>query len=335
MASMPREAETIVSVAPQIWNFETMSSRRDFLLSSGALGAGIAATGVAAAAGATQPTTCLRMLNAADLTVPIPPRAPVKEALATLRDTRLWYWDTGGDGEPVVLLHPATGSGLIWQYQQPALAAAGYRVIGYSRRGHYNSDPVLADNPGCAADDLHELVDGLGLRRFHLVSSAAGGIIALDYALSHADSIRSLVLACSIGGVRDDEYSKLVASIRPPGFSAMPAEFRELGPAYRAANPAGVQQWIALEQQSKSGDAHRQASRNVVTWARLKSLDMPVLVLAGGADLYAPPPVMSALAQRLARAEFKVMPDVGHSAYWEAPLIFNAAILQFLSPHRA
>src|SRR5687768_8088012 len=98
-----------------------MSTRRDFLLSSGALGAGIAATGVAAAARATQPTACLRMLNAADLTVPIPPRAPVKEALATLRDTRLWYWDTGGEGEPVVLLHPATGSGLIWQYQQPAL----------------------------------------------------------------------------------------------------------------------------------------------------------------------------------------------------------------------
>jgi pimeloyl-ACP methyl ester carboxylesterase len=48
-----------------------------------------------------------------------------KEALATLPDTRLWYWDTGGDGTPVVLVHPATGSALIWGYQQPAFAKAG------------------------------------------------------------------------------------------------------------------------------------------------------------------------------------------------------------------
>ena len=42
---------------------------------------------------------------------------------------------TGG-GQPIVLLHPATGSGLIWAYQQPAFVKAGYRVIAYSRRGY-------------------------------------------------------------------------------------------------------------------------------------------------------------------------------------------------------
>ncbi|HSY96595.1 MAG TPA: alpha/beta hydrolase, partial [Steroidobacteraceae bacterium] len=54
--------------------------------------------------------------------IPLP--APSKEALAALPDTRLFYWDTGGDGTPVVLVHPATGSALIWGYQQPVLAKA-------------------------------------------------------------------------------------------------------------------------------------------------------------------------------------------------------------------
>ena len=48
----------------------------------------------------------------ASLMMPLPAPAPAKEALATLPDTRLWYWDTGGDGAPVVLVHPATGSAL-------------------------------------------------------------------------------------------------------------------------------------------------------------------------------------------------------------------------------
>jgi pimeloyl-ACP methyl ester carboxylesterase len=83
----------------------------------------------------------------ASLMVPLPAPVPATEALATLPDTRLWYWDTGGEGIPVVLVHPATGSALIWGYQQPAFAKAGYRVIGYSRRSYYGSDPLPKESP--------------------------------------------------------------------------------------------------------------------------------------------------------------------------------------------
>src|SRR5215471_1965202 len=86
--------------------------------------------------------------------VPLPAQLPAKEGFAQLADTRLFYWDTGGDGPPIVLLHPFTGSALIWGYQQPAFATAGYRVIGYSRRGYYNSAPLERDKPGTGADDL-------------------------------------------------------------------------------------------------------------------------------------------------------------------------------------
>ena len=74
--------------------------------------------------------------------IPIPAQVPAKDAVAQVPDSRLWYWDTGGSVVPIVLLHPpATGSALIWGYQQPVFAKAGYRVIAYSRRGYYNSAP--------------------------------------------------------------------------------------------------------------------------------------------------------------------------------------------------
>src|SRR5215469_2787064 len=93
----------------------------------------------------------------------VPAQVPAKEGLAQLADTRLWYWDTGGEGAPVVLLHPASGSGLIWGYQQPVFAKAGYRVIGYSRRSYFNSDPLAKDHPGTGSGDLDALADAFGL----------------------------------------------------------------------------------------------------------------------------------------------------------------------------
>lgn len=87
--------------------------------------------------------------------VPTPQQVPAKEGIAELSGNRLGYWDTGGPGTPVVLLHPASGSALIWLYQQPVLATAGYRVIAYSRRNYYNSDLAREDNPGIASEDLH------------------------------------------------------------------------------------------------------------------------------------------------------------------------------------
>ena len=95
--------------------------------------------------------------NTAKAAVP-PPQAAAKDGIAAVAGTRLEYWDTGGTGEAVVLLHPATGSARIWTYQQPALVNAGYRVIAYSRRGYGKSDPVPKENPGTAADDLRALL---------------------------------------------------------------------------------------------------------------------------------------------------------------------------------
>src|SRR5262245_48183877 len=74
------------------------------------------------------------------LTTAIPEQVPVTEGIADLGNVKLWYWDTGGAGEVIVLLHPGSGSGEFYPYQQPVFAKAGYRVISYSRRGQYKSE---------------------------------------------------------------------------------------------------------------------------------------------------------------------------------------------------
>ena len=140
--------------------------------------------------------------------IPLPPQVPAREGVAALADTRLWFWDTGGSGEPIVLLHPASGSALIWGYQQPVFAKAGYRVIAYSRRGYYNSQPIERAHPGIGSEDLHQLVEFLGLGKFHLVASAAGGSIASDYAFSHPERLLSLTISSNQFGVTDGEIHR-------------------------------------------------------------------------------------------------------------------------------
>jgi pimeloyl-ACP methyl ester carboxylesterase len=260
----------------------------------------------------------------------IPAQVPAKDGKAPILDTRLWYWDTGGNGVPIVLLHPATGSALIWGYQQPVFANAGYRVIAYSRRGYYNSAPFDPNNPGIGSEDLRHLADALGLERFHIVASAAGGSIASDFAFSYQERLLSLTISSNSLGVRDGEIAKAAAFIRPAGWEQMPAEFRELGPSYRAANPEGVKAWMELEHKALVGRDYRQSLKNEIAQARLRDLKLPTLLIAGAADMSTPPSISRMIAAEIPNSRVALIPESGHSSYWEQPEIFNRAVLDFL-----
>ncbi|MEO8255985.1 MAG: alpha/beta hydrolase [Acidobacteriota bacterium] len=262
---------------------------------------------------------------------------PAREAHADLPGVRIWYTDTGGSGVPVVLLHANTGSSRVWDYQTPAFTARGYRVIAYDRRGFGRSviDPA-GIQPGTGADDLLALLDHLGVNRIHLVGTAGGAFVALDFALSFPERLRSLVVANSIGAVQDEDYLELGRRLRPaPQFNALPPEIRELGPSYRAANPEGTKRWVELEHLSRpeGPTAPAQTMRNRVTFAALEQISTPTLLLTGGADLFAPPPLLKLFSARIKRSESVVVPEAGHSSYWEQPEVFNRAVLTFLRKH--
>jgi pimeloyl-ACP methyl ester carboxylesterase len=260
----------------------------------------------------------------------------ISGSFADLTGRRIWYVDGGGAGVPIVFLHAGTGSSGVWEKQIPAIGAAGYRFISYDRLGSGRS--VLADGAdgGTAADDLQALMGHLKVDRFHLVGTAAGGIVALDYAFSFPERLRSLVVANSIGGVQDEDYLALGRRLRPsPQFEALPPEFRELGPAYRASEAAGTARWIELEHASRAPQppVPAQRNRNRLTFAMLETLRVPTLLLTGDADLYTPPPVLRLFANRIRGAETLIVPATGHSAYWEQAELFNQAVLAFVGKH--
>jgi pimeloyl-ACP methyl ester carboxylesterase len=222
-----------------------------------------------------------------------------------------------------------------WEHQTPAFTRAGFRVIAFDRRGwgRTTSEPGAAS--GTAADDLIALMDYLHVDRFHLVGTAAGGFVTFDTALSYPARLRSIVVANSIGGVQDESFVELGRRLRPPEFTAMPPELREVSPSYRAGNPEGTRRWVELEKVSRPPGpiAAAQPLKNRITFAGLERITVPVLLLTGDADMFAPPPVLKMFAEHIKTAQTVIVPEAGHSTYWEQPEVFNRAVLSFIRKH--
>ncbi len=252
-----------------------------------------------------------------------------------LPGVHLWVTDTGGTATPVVLLHANTGTSANWIEQNTAFAAAGYRVIAFDRRGWGNStpDPATGPQPGSTTEDLHALVEHLGLERFHLVGVAGGGFVAVDYAAWQPARLRSVVAAATMLAVTDEPSREMFARLMTPEFRAMSAEFREVSPGYRAENPEGTARWVEIEQAAQRPGSPAQPLRTPNTYAKLDSITVPTLALMADADLIAPPALMRLWVAHVKHAEVAVVPEAGHSVAWEHPDTFNRMVLDFIKRH--
>jgi 3-oxoadipate enol-lactonase len=105
----------------------------------------------------------------------------------------VWADDSGGDGRPLVLLHPGVGDSRIWDPVLPALAEK-YRVIRYDARG-FGQSPA----PTVKHSLLRDLISVLGhydIERAAIVGCSQGGATALGFALDHPERVPALVLLC-------------------------------------------------------------------------------------------------------------------------------------------
>ncbi len=251
----------------------------------------------------------------------------------TLPGVDLWYIDSGGSGTPVVLLHANTGTVTGWQLQIDALSQAGYRAIAFDRRGWGKSrvNAATGPQPGSVADDLEALVQHLNLPRFHLIGIAGGGFVALDYAAWHPERLISMVVAASNGQFHEKEMDEFSRRIAVPGLEDPKLRiYREVGVAYRAADPEGLARFAAMEHSARHPDAPAQPMRTPNTFAKIAQIRLPVLIMTAGADLLAPPALMHAWSRHLPDKRHAHVPDAGHSINWEQPQAFNRLVLQHL-----
>jgi pimeloyl-ACP methyl ester carboxylesterase len=260
--------------------------------------------------------------------------ARADETFVDLPNVKLWVTDSGGTGDPIILLHANTGTSESWQKQTPALVQAGYRVIAFDRPGWGKSAVHEGMNPISVAEDLDDLADHLKLNSFHLVGVAGGGYIALDYAAWRPKRLRSLVVAASgLGLVGDGEADAFRKRAAIPGFNQQPPEVREMSPSYRGTNPEGVARWKEIEEHAMQVGAVAPPLRTPNTDEKVASITTPILVIAGDVDLTTPSAAIRLWAKHLKTYDWVLIPEAGHAVAWEQPEAFNQAVVAFLRRH--
>jgi pimeloyl-ACP methyl ester carboxylesterase len=239
----------------------------------------------------------------------------VTEVMIAVDGGEVWADDSGGDGPPLVLLHPGIGDSRIWEPVLPALTAS-YRVIRYDARGFDRSPAPVVEFSLLA--DLIAVLGYYGLDRAAFVGCSQGGGTALGLALEQPARVSALVLLCpGIPGFPEPEE---------------PGEPDELEAEYERALAAGDVEAVAGLQLGVWGrggpdpavmEQLRSAARAEIStgdlmqpdppvYDRLGEISVPTSLLVGDADY---PPLIKAnreAAARIPGCELTVVPGMDH-----------------------
>jgi 3-oxoadipate enol-lactonase len=234
----------------------------------------------------------------------------VTEVMIAVDGGEVWSDDSGGDGPPLVLLHPGVGDSRIWAPVLPALTAS-YRVIRYDARG-FGRSPAPAVKFSLLAD-LTSVLGYYGLDRAAIVGCSQGGGSALGLALEEPARVSALVLLCpGIPGFpwpEEPDELEYEQALEAQDVDALAGLMQRVwgrgGP-----DPAVMEQLrSAARAEISSGDLQQE---DPPVYCRLGAISVPTSLLVGDADY---PPLIQAnreAAARIPGCELTVVPGMDH-----------------------
>lgn len=229
---------------------------------------------------------------------------------------------------PVVLIHGAASSHLVWPAQMRRLAAR--RVLAVDLPGHGKSDGMGRQSLAEYALDLLAWLDSLELRQVILAGHSMGGGIALSMALDHPERVGGLVLMGSGARLRvRPELLDLSASAMT---NNQAVEIAIEGMFTADAQPPLVEatrkQMLETRFSVTHADFHACNSFDVLE--RLGEVTCPTLVVCGDQDRMTPLRYNQSMAAAIPGAQLAVISGAGHMLMLEKPAETAAAVQDFL-----
>jgi pimeloyl-ACP methyl ester carboxylesterase len=234
-----------------------------------------------------------------------------------IRGHQTWFADSGGGGEPVLLLHGGlSDSELMLDSIEPAIGGR-FRLLAFDRRGHGRTkDTDAAFHYDEMASETVEVIEKLVAGPAHLVGWSDGGIVSLVVALRRPDLVRSLVLVGT-----NYHFDGMVPM--DPGSGSIPEILRA---RYAERSPDGVEHLPLVLQKSFA----MFATEPTFTTQDLRKITARALVLVGDDDLMTLGHTAS-LYEALPAGQLAVVPGSSHGVLFEKPEIAGRLIRDFLS----
>jgi pimeloyl-ACP methyl ester carboxylesterase len=256
----------------------------------------------------------------------------------TIKDTEIGYVDSGGDGEPVLLIH----AGAFADWFTPLAAApalSGKRVIRLVRAGYTGTPAPGPLSPAGNAGHAAALLERLHTGPAHVVAHSSGTVIALQLALDHPGLVRTLTL-CEPPLVdtlaAPEDHDLLHAMLGPVMGAAMGATARGdlpaafdlfmtavCGPTYRQVMTDTLGAAVLAGAERNCGYFFTGEIPGLNGWTfeprAAARIEQPVLLVQGGAS---PPPVhrlVARVAGLLPNATVATVDGAGHLLPLTAP----------------
>ena len=252
---------------------------------------------------------------------------------ATVREAR-----SGQPHRTLVLAHALGCDASMWDALANSLAAE-HRVICYDGRGHGDShSPAGAYTLAQLADDAEQLLAELDAGPVVWIGLSMGGMVGQELALRHPQRLQALVIANSTSGydaAAQALWRQRIATIEAEGLEAVAdaAMQRWFSEPFRAAQAATVARFrrrvTSTSPVGYIGCCH--AIMAVDTTARLATLALPALVIAGSADQGTPVAMSETMAQAIPGARLTVLQGAAHLSAIEQPAAFEAAVRDLLA----
>ena len=251
------------------------------------------------------------------------------------------YYESEGDGEPVVLIPGFAAGRWIW-FKQTAELSRNFRVIVFDPRGVSASDkPEGPQTIGLLADDVAHLLQTIGVSSAHIVGASFGGFVAQEFALKYPSLTRKLVLCCtSFGGPNHvvPAPETLLALASTKGLNSEERMRANLllafTPEFVKTQTAEVDHIVHLRATNDVPEhiylSQLQAAMNFNVESRLSEIKTPTLVLSGDADVIVPVQNSRNLAAKIPNAKLQIVNGGSHTFFIEQAQEFNRILSAFI-----
>lgn len=238
-----------------------------------------------------------------------------------------------GSGAPLLLIHGGGEDASMLAGQAEDLAAAGYEVVTYDRRGTGSSGrhDWPGEGAGQHADDAAALLDDLAMTPATVVGVSSGGVIALELAARHpADVARVVAWEPPAAGILPDGVAATAAIMAPVDayLTDHPDDFvgaqalllsAILGVPVTADDPAFAAARVNAEPMIRD---EPQITLATFTAADLADVDATIGIGSTPNELVAG--AVERLSQVLGRPPVEV--DAGHEVYLADPTVLTAIV---------
>ena len=267
------------------------------------------------------------------------------ERFVSVLGHRMAYF-TGGEGEPLILLHGLGHAASAWNGVLPALARH-FRVFAIDLLGCGHSDkPRIDYHLWSLATHLRYFMDGLGIERAHLVGHSFGGGLALQTKFQYPERVDRLALLSSGGFGRELRLllrlptlpggSLIMTIVTWPCWNTLVKWFGYREPTIPVKSELR-QVWLNL-----ASPDHRWAflrmlrgvsnlrGQTVSALECLPLLQGPVLLVWGDRDRTIPVAHARRAAQLIPTCQLEILPGCGHDLALHYPEVVAGLVERFL-----